>query len=390
MKPRSVEEWFQLVPDLLSRKTWTLACARNQAQLFHKECPWGGRLGKIELEGIDLKPGAVVLRPELWPTYFQQRPEKGVWSELREVIAPGDAILRTSVEWMPCRLTDALFSKFENSIGLACFRGKELRFKVSRDFPQQGDSGLTVEEATGQSVQRLAWLRPETSEGKGRLLLAWRLLDDQFPALASDQFVQYVECMQRSYSRFFPHLCASEGMKLEKTCYVHLSMGHHLRSGNPLVPAEAGSTDATYVEVGNKLGLSHWERFAGRFRLADYLKSFLGRLGVEIRIFQSMDGQDLASHQCVVPRDQWQRIRGRFREAFRVQRSAYRRCNGGRNAPFFHEDGKPELSMAPSAPQQQAQPVLVIRNTFWHVPETCESMKRCRTVSLPLTHIPEV
>ena len=139
-----------------------------------------------------------------------------------------------------------------------------------------------MEEATGQSVQRLAWLRPETSEGKGRLLLAWRLLDDQFPALASDQFVQYlgsepascpvqlavfdiflvgfsgwvsefnpqvlhflqgidpktktygaryVECMQRSYSRFFPHLCASEGMKLEKTCYVHLSMGHHLRSG---------------------------------------------------------------------------------------------------------------------------------------------------------------
>ena len=58
----SVEEWFQQVPDLLCGKTWTLACARPQARLWHKA--WvGGHLVKMDLS-IDLQPGAVLLRPE--------------------------------------------------------------------------------------------------------------------------------------------------------------------------------------------------------------------------------------------------------------------------------------------------------------------------------------
>ncbi|CAJ1347846.1 unnamed protein product [Effrenium voratum] len=77
MKPQSVAEWFQVVPDLLSRKTWSLACARPQAQLLHRDCPWGGRLVKLHLDGVDLEPG-VILRPELWQTYLQQHPEKDV------------------------------------------------------------------------------------------------------------------------------------------------------------------------------------------------------------------------------------------------------------------------------------------------------------------------
>ncbi|CAJ1387679.1 unnamed protein product [Effrenium voratum] len=387
MKPQSVAEWFQVVPDLLSRKTWSLACARPQAQLLHRDCPWGGRLVKLHLDGVDLEPG-VILRPELWQTYLQQHPEKGMHSELIEVIAPGDAILRTSVDWMPCRLVNTLFGNFEDSVHLALFHGKTMRFRASRDFPQPGDYGCFVAEASeeGPRMERLALMRP--ANGKYRLVLVWRMVDDHFAGWAKLQFAQLVECLERSYARFFKHLGAREAITLGQNFYVHLSM-KHLHSGNPLVPVAHPSARSVEVDVGKKLGLQHWERFGGAFHLAEYLKVFLASMGEEIWIFQSMDGRQLAAHQCVVRADQWHSIKGRFASAFRAQRAAYRRINGGHNAPFFYENGKPELSMVASAPQASAQPetVLVIRNTFWHAQETCRSAKQRRTVSLPLTHL---
>ena len=130
----------------------------------------------------------------------------------------------------------------------------------------------------------------------------------------------------------------------------------------------------------------------GAFRLAEYLKEFLAKAtGEGISAFQSKDGRQLAPHQCMVRRDQWCRVRGRFLEAFRVQRSAYRRCHGGSNAPAIYENKKLELLDARLRPQGRVRApqrsMLVIRKTFWDVEEPARSMKRRRTVSFPLSQL---
>ena len=383
-RPEPVEDWFQKLPDLLSSKSWTLACGRPQAALLHKEGPSGGRVLKIDLS-LDL-PGPVLLRPEARPMYDQLNPQPGVHTELQKLIAPGEAIIRTHLDRTPSRLANALFGKVEDSVSLTCTKGTPMHYKTSRDFPQQGDSGYTCAEAAGKYIERLVWLRPDPN-GKCRIIMAWQVPHEEFALWATFQFVQLMESVKASYEWFYKHLSTSEAMKLEQEFYVSLSVSR-LGGLPPLVPGQSDS--CIYVDAGQSLGLCHWEHFEGTFHLAEYLKIFLARMGEEICAFQSKDGRKLAPHQCVVRRDQWQQVRGRFFEAFRIQKSAYRRCNGGKNAPVIYENARLELLDVPR-PQRhvRADPqgsVLVIHNTFWDVQERpSRSMKRRRTVSFPLS-----
>ena len=223
---------------------------------------------------------------------------------------------------------------------------------------------------------------------------------------------------KKSYLRFFQLLTAKQAITLEREFYLCLTM-KHFQGGNPLVPAARCGSDSC-VDV-----LRHWEHFGGAFVLADYLKVFLARLGEELCIFDSMDGRQLAPHQCLVRRDQWQQVRGRFWAAFRAQGAAYRRCKGGRNAPAICEDDQPELLSLrrPQGPAQTVQApspelapffdfaflgsscfqltrqnniyvfagvlvpakaMLIIRKTFWHAQAPSRSLRRRHTVSLPL------
>lgn len=266
--------------------------------------------------------------------------------------------------------------------------GTPIRYKMSRDFPQQGDSGYTMVEAAGEEIGRLVWLRPD-QHGKGKLLLVWQMPHREFALWATLQFAQFMDSLKTSAQWFYKYFSAKEAMKLENEFYLSLSITH-LSSGNPLVPAASDS--CTCVDVGESLGLCHWERFEGAFQLAEYLKVFLAKAtGEELCAFQSKDGRPLAPHQCVVRSDQWCRVRGRFFEAFRVQRSAYRRCNGGSNAPAVYENNKLELLDVPRSGMSgrvrapQGCEKLVVRNTFWDVQETRCRSKRRRTVSFPLS-----
>jgi hypothetical protein len=47
----------------------------------------------------------------------------------------------------------------------------------------------------------------------------------------------------------------------------------------------------------------------------------------------TLDGRRLVSYQCVVLREDWLRLREVFWDAFRIQKAAYRRANGGKTAP---------------------------------------------------------
>mmetsp|Transcript_116497 Transcript_116497/g.276916 ORF Transcript_116497/g.276916 Transcript_116497/m.276916 type:complete len:248 (+) Transcript_116497:507-1250(+) len=242
-------------------------------------------------------------------------------------------------------------------------------------------------EAAGEKLQRMVWLRQD-QEGKCRVLVAWQMPHRDFALWATFQFAQLIDSLKTSYQLFCSYLSSQEAKKLEKEFYVSLSITQ--LTGNPLIPSK--SSDCTYVDVGESLGLCHWECFQGAFRLAEYLKEFLAKAtGEGISAFQSKDGRQLAPHQCMVRRDQWCRVRGRFLEAFRVQRSAYRRCHGGSNAPAIYENKKLELLDARLRPQGRVRApqrsMLVIRKTFWDVEEPARSMKRRHTVSFPLSQL---
>ena len=78
----------------------------------------------------------------------------------------------------------------------------------------------------------------------------------------------------------------------------------------------------------------------------------------------------------MVPREEWNRVRTRFFEAFTLQKTAYRRANGGSTAPGVHEGVEPRF--LPDADLAllrerikfaQQQPKIVVRNTFVEMDE---------------------
>ena len=93
------------------------------------------------------------------------------------------------------------------------------------------------------------------------------------------------------------------------------------------------------------------------------------RLGFEIEADNSLDGQKLVPYQCVVRRADWEQMRSRFLVAYPLQKTAYRRANGGSGSPGVHEDVLPKF-VTPTAVniqermEQEAWPKLVVRKTF--------------------------
>ena len=121
----------------------------------------------------------------------------------------------------------------------------------------------------------------------------------------------------------------------------------------PLIPAlatETGDTgQLTNIEAGNELGLSKWVPYDpammgnDAFRLSEYLCLFFRRAGVNVSVYQSLDGQELLPYQCVVQREEWYAARPRFKAVFALQKTAYRRANGRTSVPRIVEECRPRF-----------------------------------------------
>ena len=91
-----------------------------------------------------------------------------------------------------------------------------------------------------------------------------------------------------------------------------------------------------------------------------------------MQVFNSLDGRPLVPYQAALLRSSWQPLRLAFTEAFSLQKTAYRRANGGTTAPNVHEDVRPRFlpSLRPVEVVQKAekrQHKVVVRNTFLEV-----------------------
>jgi len=96
----------------------------------------------------------------------------------------------------------------------------------------------------------------------------------------------------------------------------------------------------------------------------------------------------------VLLRQDWEKVKDLVMDAFRLQKAAYRRANGGTSAPGILEVASPhfigqalshgELNRK-SLPEGPRGPKMVIRNTFFEVyegsPTECPSMRRSKSCS---------
>ena len=382
MRPESAEDWFHMLPDVLEGASWTLACERKDGRLLHRECPWGGHLIKFDFN-FHLAAGSFLVRPEVRVAHFQRHPVEGVECELCEFIAPGEAVLRCSHRSIPARFANVLFGKMEVSSQSAS-PGSTLRHTSRRDFPRTGDSTWCMVESSGSRHERLILLRPDAAKGQHRYVAVAQIPEDCFVTWATFQLLQLLDGCKIAIEKTIKALNTPEARDLDENLYWQLRITDFKR-GNPFLPASECSSTVR-VDSGESLGLLHWERFKGEFHLAEYMKLFLAGMGEDICTFASIDGRRLAPEHCVVHRDQWQRVRGRFFEAFRVQRSAYRRGSGGSNAPRLLEQEEPKFLHRPSLRPAVRHPTaqLVLRKTFWDLLEHDKPPKRRRTVQLPV------
>mmetsp|Transcript_58054 Transcript_58054/g.80570 ORF Transcript_58054/g.80570 Transcript_58054/m.80570 type:complete len:138 (-) Transcript_58054:492-905(-) len=119
-----------------------------------------------------------------------------------------------------------------------------------------------------------------------------------------------------------------------------------------MIPSRAETGEMgqlTDIKAGQELGLSTWIPYypvmvgSGAFRLSEYLCLFFRRAGVNVSVYQSLDGQELLPYQCVVQREEWYAARPRFKAVFALQKTAYRRANGRTSVPRIVEECRPRF-----------------------------------------------
>lgn len=79
--------------------------------------------------------------------------------------------------------------------------------------------------------------------------------------------------------------------------------------------------DVTRMDAGHRDGLTSWVRYHPRmvvsssFMPSEYLTVFFERIGKQVTLHRSLDGQELLPYQCTILREDSDRVRERFQRA---------------------------------------------------------------------------
>ena len=201
-----------------------------------------------------------------------------------------------------------------------------------------GDS-TQVETETIAIVRRL----PHPSGNRYRLVFVFSTPEDNFAG--SSLCDQHLPAFTDMYRNMFDRVVNGPGFLdmrgVDAKMYLVLSMRAFNR-GPPMIPHDNPCSEESFnMSAGEHLGLVSWTRFKPdeKFYLSEYMRVFMERLGYQLKIYGVMDGRKLVPYQCVVVRSEWDQSRASFYEAFKVQKAAYRRANGGPKSPNLIEAG---------------------------------------------------
>mmetsp|Transcript_37841 Transcript_37841/g.88875 ORF Transcript_37841/g.88875 Transcript_37841/m.88875 type:complete len:390 (-) Transcript_37841:498-1667(-) len=362
-RPDTIEDWCILVPHLLSQKGWQPIVQKPSSALLQSSSPWGDTLIKVLIQDV------VVLSPPEDPAFLLPRPETRAWScgyradpaveevrEVRELHAPGTCLENYWADWPWIRLCDTLFGILHSQrrLGTLCFGHSTLPVttieRVRRNYPEKGDCSLTHNDLS----EALACMLLCRLQGNGHYTAHFVMGTPegfQMPSWAADAIRLVLDAFRCEAIRYFNRPQLTLERERDRTLYVVLSMtsfGVRL----PMIPSRAETGEMgqlTDIKAGQELGLSTWIPYypvmvgSGAFRLSEYLCLFFRRAGVNVSVYQSLDGQELLPYQCVVQREEWYAARPRFKAVFALQKTAYRRANGRTSVPRIVEECRPRF-----------------------------------------------
>eukprot|EP00439_Symbiodinium_sp_Y106_P069516 s464_g11.t5 len=265
---------------------------------------------------------------------------------------------------------------------------KELMYQAVRhNYPEMGDSILV---ARGHPQPFCGFAHGRRQKEPGLVSISLTLAVPTVADWVSVPIQSVITSARALMLWHINHPGMEEMRRLDQQFYVILTI-HSWPRGRPFVPvSEQGAEDVeevTTIDAGRRAGLPYWCRYQPRmvgsstFLLSDYLMLFLERLGEHVDMHQSLDGQELQHYQCAVPDHEWQRVKDRFYGAYTLQKSAYRRANGGQAAPGMSEHAEPRfrtdrslrvqqpLTLYRPVPITPRAPALVIHNTFLELEE---------------------
>ncbi|CAE7551600.1 Slc9a8 [Symbiodinium natans] len=411
--PENIEEWCYLVPHLLSQAGWQ-SIAEGQAVSFsHCKCPWGGSLVKLAVLRVKVTdppedPAHILVRPEsrAWGAskFSETSPE---YFAVQKQFAPGDAVVHRWASFKILRIFAVLLGDIGTELVQNHFydpaSAVELRVRTRRNYPQTGDCAQTLT-SLSEPFEAVNFCRPHSEPGWCDVYHIFRVpLGLNLSKWAAAQFHEAMESGSKVVQYYLNRPGIHQIRQLDQEFYVVLSM-QSFKRGYPLLPVHSGQGDhVTRIDAGQSMGLTNWVRYdpalvgSHGFYLSEYLQLFTERIGEhDVSFYQTLDGQELLYFQCVVAREDWARIEDRMRDAYLLQKTAYRRANGGAQAPglgeagaarFCHEVDFTSLEArlsADAAPQQKVQ----VRNTFVEVEREAHDEvyvdlrreRRCRTV----------
>lgn len=398
VRPQAVEDWCHLMPNLLEQEGWTTALATEEASLTHSCCPWGGHLIRFELKNIHVqdapeKTGNIMVRPEVRSLLHQEFPINGIRVESMEVKGPGEAVVQGSMSWSVVRLCGVLFGDMGSQVMNYFFHDPDSEVswhqKLRRDYPRHGDSACAFWMEDGRPQECVMLVRPQAEKDKFTAFVVARVPEGRFANWASSHFSFVLKTAHSTADWFLNRPGISELRQVDERFYVVVSM-QSFKRGMPLLPAFDDEQPDTEIDAGEPYGLKRWVRYetAGtqKFHLPEYLKIFLSRLGYEVETYDSLDSETLVPYQCVLKREDWELVHARFHEAYPLQKTAYRRANGGSGAPGVHEDVVPKIVSAAAevanwqellqAAKEAKEPKLVVRNTFLDLEDQEEEQRQ--------------
>lgn len=335
--------------------------------------------------------GVMMPRPEVLSKHRNSLPTSDQFLQIGDVLsqrAPGDAVV--SCEEGKAQTFLKLWSvllgmQLDKSTGEDLQLGDIPRANcvVWRDHPEDGQLTFAmapVDQETFKPVRHAEAVKNYIITFSPHPILHDQVLvthmvrvpGKRFPAWASDHFARLVARERQVMTNY---LCSPEMDELRKEdelFYVVINLKSCPR-GPPLLPQQAQiyETLPDRVEVDNG-EFRYWARaIYDGFSLRSYMMQLLPAIGCpDVQVYDEMEGRQLVPYQAVVPRSQWENVKARFQEVFRVQQSAYRKLNGGTSAPKMAEDGTPRWATVPDTPPLEKPCKLTmgyyyeVRNTF--------------------------
>ena len=245
VRPESVEDWCQIMPNLLEEEGWKTTLAQEGAALMHSSCPWGGYLIKFELKGLTVHnapadSSKVIVRPEVRALLQGTCPIPGITVQSLDVVAPGEAVVQASTSWSIMRLCSVLFGDIVGQVMDYLCDDAPMAWhqKVGRNYPDQGDSSCSfwMEDSDDKPHECLILVRPETEKEKFSAFVIVRVHENHFARWASEHFRFVLSSARSTAESYLNRPGIAELREMDEQFYVVISM-QSFKRGMPLLPA---------------------------------------------------------------------------------------------------------------------------------------------------------